>query len=209
MMPVDAAGARPFLPAASAPASAPLTSSTTTVPFPTGTGDQAVAYQNNYAHDGSQPGDTLRAPFSKRWWIDLGGQLSYPLIAGGRVFVVGNSYGHGTGARLFALDAATGSLLWTHNLGADPNGVSYGAGIAYDGDRVFATNRTDGVMRAFDAASGGLVWESPPPFITPANIPTPPTAVAGTVYYQIGSVLYALRESDGSRAWGTGVNSSA
>ena len=140
-MPVDAAAGRPFSPATSTPvrtpASTPRTSAGTT--FPSGTGDQAVAYQNDYAHDGSQPWDTLKPPFSKRRWIDVGGQLSYPRIAGGRVFVVGNSYGHGTGARLFALDAATGALLWTHDLGSDPTGVSYGAGIAYDGGRVFAT----------------------------------------------------------------------
>lgn len=204
-----ATSSTPAVPPVPALASAPRSGSATASAFPTGTGDQAVAYQNDYAHDGSQPGDTLRPPFSKRWWVDLGGQLSYPLIAGGRVFVVGNSYGHGTGARLFALDAATGRLLWTHDLGSDPNGVSYGAGIAYDGGRVFATDRTDGVMRAFDAASGSLLWESAPDVIFAGNIPTPPTAVAGTVYYQLGSLMYALRESDGSRAWTTGVNSEA
>src|SRR5438309_8022173 len=48
--------------------------------------DDSVAYRINAAHTGAQP-DTLTAPIQLAWRANLGGRPSYPLIAGGRIFV--------------------------------------------------------------------------------------------------------------------------
>src|SRR6185295_15247395 len=78
----------------------PPTPSPTPTPTPTGPG-QAVAYQIDPAHTGSQF-DTVSPPLGKRWTRDFGGPMSYPLIAGGKVYVTSFS-------RLYALDATTGA----------------------------------------------------------------------------------------------------
>jgi outer membrane protein assembly factor BamB len=39
----------------------------------------------------------------------------------------------------------------------------FGIGLAYDGGRVFATDATDDELWAFDAATGTVLWHSPPP----------------------------------------------
>lgn len=183
------------------PTSTPTpTPNPTPLPFPGGTSDESVTLQNDYGHDGAQPGDQLTPPLFQRWSVDLGGDVSYPLIAGGRVFAVANHQGGSTGARLFALDAATGAVDWSADLGTTSMGTSYGADLAYDAGRVFATNATDKRVRAFDAATGALVWTSPTP-ANPVEPVTAPTAVAGVVYYQQGDNMFAVRESDGSLIW--------
>jgi outer membrane protein assembly factor BamB len=174
-------------------------------PFPGGTGEEAVAYQNDWAHDGAQPGDLLTPPLVRRWALDLGGDISYPLIAGGRVFASTRFFDGSD--RLYALDAVTGGVVWSQDLTV-PGGFASGAQLAYDAGRVFAANANDARLWAFDAASGSLLWQSPAP-PSALNRPTPPTAVAGIVYYQLGGVIYALRESDGSQVWSATDNNSA
>ena len=91
----------------------------------------------------------MRSIATQRWSRDLGGQISYPLIVGGRIFVtVANQASYGT--KLYALDEANGATLW----GPVDLGGTYGwSNAAYDAGRVFAVN-FDGLLRAFDAASG-------------------------------------------------------
>jgi hypothetical protein len=50
-------------------------------------GALAVAYQINVAHNGVQTDSELTPPFSLRWRVTLPAQVSYPLIAEGKVFV--------------------------------------------------------------------------------------------------------------------------
>jgi hypothetical protein len=50
-------------------------------------GALAVAYQINVAHNGVQTDAALTPPFSLRWRVTLPAQVSYPLIAEGKVFV--------------------------------------------------------------------------------------------------------------------------
>src|SRR5205807_1436882 len=72
--------------------------------------DDAVSYRIDPAHSGAQPGDTLAPPLIQRWSVDLGGNVSYPLIAGGRIFVTAADANYGS--RLYALDPGTGATLW-------------------------------------------------------------------------------------------------
>ena len=161
----------------------PATPTPTPTPPPTGPG-QAVAYQIDPAHSGSQF-DTVSPPLTQRWSRDLGsGGVSYPLIAGGKVFVV-------AGTILYALNSADGATVWGPiDLGANPS-------IAYDSGRVFAINNS-GLLRGFDATSGTQVWTRQ---LSGQAFTSPPSALAGTIYVGGVSTLYAVNEQDGTVKW--------
>src|SRR4051812_11578179 len=69
---------------AAPPIARDTSSSTTAESLPS---DAAVAYQINPAHTGTQSGDPLKPNLARSWEVDLEGNVSYPLIAGGAVFV--------------------------------------------------------------------------------------------------------------------------
>ena len=173
-----------FCPAPTPAATPPLTKGT------------AVAYQIDATHSGAQY-DSVTPPLAQRWSRDLGGQISYPLIVGGRIFVtVANQSSSGT--KLYALDEANGATLW----GPVDLGGPYGwSNAAYDAGRVFAVN-FDGLLRAFDATSGALLWSKQLPGQYSFN--SPPTASGGVVYVVgagTGTTVYAVDEQDGTVNW--------
>jgi outer membrane protein assembly factor BamB len=125
--------------------------------------DEATSYRIDAVHSGAQPGDTLATPLTQRWSVNLGGSVSYPLIAGGRVFVsVADSPNYGS--RLYALDATTGATLWGP---VELGGTYWFADQAYDNGRVFTID-FDGLLRAFDAGTGTLDWSVKLPTSTPS-----------------------------------------
>src|SRR5262249_40956222 len=72
---------------------------------------------------------------------------------------------------------------------------------AYDSGKVFVLN-FDGLMKAFDAATGNLLWSVslPGQFI----FTSPPTAVNGTVFTGgagSGGTVYAVNETNGEVLW--------
>ncbi len=151
-------------------------------PTPTPTG-QSVTYQIDPVHSGSQV-DSTTPPLSQRWSRDLGSSTSYPLIAGGKVFVV-------AGTNLYALNSANGATVWGPiDLGVYPN-------IAYDNGRVFAVNR-DGLLRSFDATNGSQQWSRQ---LGGQTFTSPPSAFAGTVYISGWQTLYGVNETDGNVKW--------
>ncbi len=95
---------------------------------------ESVAFQVNPGHTGFASGGSLdRPPLDVAWTRTLGASppysyssvsTSYPLVAGGRVFVIAYDPQH-AGGTLYALDAATGTTSWTR--GVDGSGT-----IAYD-----------------------------------------------------------------------------
>ena len=137
---------------------------------------ESVAYQIEPAHSGSQS-DAITPPLAPRWSRDLGGPVSYPLIVKGRIFViVQNPTSYGT--QLYALDETTGATLWgPFSLGGTYN---FG-GIAYENGRVFALNY-DGLLRAFDATSGNVIWSKQ--LVGQYSFTSPPTALGAIVYRQ-------------------------
>ena len=152
-------------------------------PTPTPSGpSQAVAYQINPSHTGSQS-DSVSPPLVQRWSRDLGGLVSYPLIAGGKIFVV-------AGQNLFALNSSNGATLW------GPIDIGLSRGLAYDSDRVFAIN-LGGLLRGFDAATGSQVWSRQ----LSGQFTSPPTAMAGTIYVGAVGNLYAVSAEDGTVKW--------
>jgi outer membrane protein assembly factor BamB len=158
--------------------------------------DQSVAYQLDGAHDGYLSNAPLGTPLVQQWSVSLPGAASYPLIVNGAVFVTAaDSSGQGT--TLYALNQATGSILWSRGLG----GTFWWSGLAYDRGQLFTVN-TGGTMSAIDPTSGSINWSEQLPgqyFFT-----SPPSAARGIVYVGgagFGGTLYAVRELDGHLLW--------
>lgn len=175
-------------------------------------GGQAVAYQIDHAHTGYQP-DGPAPPLVQRWSRTLGiseSSISYPLIAEGKVFVlVDNGIDYGT--NLYALDASTGATVWGP-IQDKFHRFSF-AGLAYDAGRVFVLN-FDGFLRAFNASSGALIWETLlageyPDHRILWDFTSPPTAVNGTIYVTgagFGAEALAISQQDGTLKWFTAIN---
>jgi outer membrane protein assembly factor BamB len=166
-------------------------------PAPSGP-TEAVAYQIGVSHDGFSGDTTVVPPLAQRWSRDLGGSVSYPLIAGGRVFVTAAVTASGfSGTTLFALDQATGAALWSVELLHSTRWSN----AAYDAGRVFVVD-FDGLMQAFDAATGTRLWSTDLP--GQYAFSSPPTAQGGIVYTGgagTGGTVYAVSQSDGAVLW--------
>src|SRR5262249_30238656 len=148
---------------------------------------------------------------TKKWSVTLGGagggfveagDVSYPVIAGGRVFVT-VEHTDTSGTTLYALNAATGGARWS-------GGVGGGLGFsrpAPDGRRVFALNY-DGVLTAFAAATGHQLWSVQMPVqagVTP-SFTAPPTGYDGIVYVSGAGTVYAVSEAGGIVRWKRSVD---
>jgi outer membrane protein assembly factor BamB len=165
---------------------------------------QAVAYQIDYAHSGAAAlTGPLSFPSSPAWSVTLNGPAGYPLIAGGMVFVMtGANPGQTYGTSLYALDEATGNIVWGPKSIA---GTYFWAGHAYDHGTVFVVN-FDGLLQSFDATTGAAGWSTQLPGQTAFS--SPPTAVNGVVYTGgagSGGTVYAVDESTGSVLWTASV----
>lgn len=161
---------------------------------------QAVAFQLDPAHSGGiDLGAALTLAVDPAWVVTLADAASYPLIAGGKAFLLsrGTSTG-GWGAQLHALDLASGASAWGP---VDiPGGYSWAA-HAYDAGTVFVIS-SYGVLRAFDAATGTPGWTVDLP--GQYSFSSPPTATGGAVYVTgagSGATLYAVDGSDGALRW--------
>ncbi|GEM_PF-1116855 len=81
------------------------------------------------------------------WKTDLGGTLTPPVIAGGRLFVAGR-----TDHTVYALDAITGGILWKYALGGEVESPP-----SVWGDCVIF-GCADGRVYCLRTADGALVW---------------------------------------------------
>ncbi|MFO8012901.1 MAG: PQQ-binding-like beta-propeller repeat protein [Phycisphaerae bacterium] len=90
---------------------------------------------------------TVPAEVKPAWRTDLGGRLSAPVVAAGRLYVA-QTDGH----TLHCLDAATGQPVWSHTAGGriDSPPTLHG-GLALFGSR-------DGCVTCLRADDGALVW---------------------------------------------------
>jgi outer membrane protein assembly factor BamB len=170
------------------------------------TASNAVAYQIDPRHDGNQRNGILNVSrLTRKWSVKLGrsgccdaeaGDVSYPIIAGGRVFVtVENASSYG--GRLYALSARSGATLWSVGL---PGTYGFSA-LAYDRGHLFGLNY-DGVLTAFAARTGHELWASQMP--GQWAFTAPPTAYNGVVYVSgagDGGTVYAVSETSGAVKW--------
>jgi outer membrane protein assembly factor BamB len=154
---------------------------------------QSVTFQAGPSHDGNVGADPLTPPLQVRWSrTDIGTIVNpgYPLVAGGRVFVI--AVRPQQSPVLYALDESDGHTLWSRGLLATL--------MAYDGGRLFVI--ASGAMQALDASSGATVWTTE--LTGQWSFGSPPMAAAGKVWTAgagSGGTLYALNQSDGKIAW--------
>jgi outer membrane protein assembly factor BamB len=162
-----------------------------------------VTYQIDPAHTGALPSGTLTLPLAKRWTRDFGGEVSYPLVAGGRVFVIvgnrsGTSDAGSFNTALFSLDAASGNIAW----GPISLGKTYWwAAAAYDDGKIFTID-FDGKLSAFDADKGTALWEKQMP--GQYAFSSPPTAAGGMVFVGgagSGGTVYGVEQANGQVLW--------
>jgi outer membrane protein assembly factor BamB len=158
----------------------------------------AVAFQSDAAHDGHVADRSFSPPLTELWSADLGGTVFYPVIAGNEIFIDSGNPNGLYGTDVEARSLTTGQLMW----GPVSIGGSFGFGsLAYDRGRLFALNG-DGVLTAFDPASGAVQWPKQLP--GQYSFTAAPTAYHGTVYISgAGSAgtVYAVDEADGTVKW--------
>ena len=157
----------------------------------------AVAYQISIGHAGYSGDTTIVPPLVRRWAANFAGPVSYPLITGGKVFVTVADSGSSSGTTLYALNRATGKTTWSRPI----SGAFFWSNAAYDSGRVFVVN-ADGLLRAFNAASGQLDWSMQLP--GQRQFSSPPTAASGVVYTGgagSGGTVYAVSETNGAVLW--------
>jgi outer membrane protein assembly factor BamB len=156
--------------------------------------DQATSYQENAGHTGFASGGSLDAPpLTQAWSVNLGGTLSYPLIANGMVYVLETDGTH-DGSTLDALSTSSGAIVWQRPVSAD-------SAIAYDNGQLFI-GQDDGNVTAVNATTGATNWIQ---LLADAENPNP-VARNGTLYVGSswnGDEIYALDESDGAVIWQT------
>jgi alpha-tubulin suppressor-like RCC1 family protein/outer membrane protein assembly factor BamB len=167
------------------------TTTTTTLPPPPVDSDESTTYQVDAGHSGRVAGGNQQPPLEKRWTRDLGGIVSHPLVADGRVFALARTAFHYHESTLFALDADTGEDLW------GPLDMGNDAWFGYGDGQVFVVN-ADGVLRSFDAATGRQRWIVGADF---QRVTSPPVYHDGAVWYHAymgaGGALYGFSADDG------------
>lgn len=157
----------------------------------------ATAYRMSEGHDGvliTSDGITHPATSAPTWTRDFGAPVSYPLIAGGKVYLTTANPDGSYGNQLYALDAATGATIWGPI--AVP-GTYFGSGLTYDNGRVFVL-MFDGVVRAINADNGAPLWSAQlPGYWYQAT----PNAYGGIVFVNGNYGLSALDGASGSILW--------
>ena len=102
----------------------------------------------NASHSGTQTADSLAPGLVKKYAESCQWDVSYPLIAGGKLFYL-------CGAVLTAVDLATGNYASGGKTFYSNHGWS---AIAYDGGKVFDL-LDSGQLTAIDASTGNQLWQ--------------------------------------------------
>lgn len=111
---------------------------------------QGVNDWPTYRHDAARSGTSyaeIPGEITSKWTIELGGNLTSPVIAGGRVYVA-RSDEH----TLYALDELTGETTWRFTAGARIDSPP----TVHAGRVLFGA--TDGWVYALRASDGALIW---------------------------------------------------
>ena len=204
---VGAASITVLTPSASGGPTAALPVTIATLPSWPSSG-HAVAYHINPGHTGAVTFSSVTFPTSSSWTVDLGGTVSYALIANGKVYVTATT---ASGSSLYALDQTTGGTVW------GPVAIGGFGSPAYDNGVVFVASGVNpsggqggqvalGSVQAYDAATGALLWNTPMSGFDSSST-SAPTAMNGSVYVAGGATdprnsgTFALDESTGAVSW--------
>lgn len=115
-----------------------------------------------------------------------------PAVAGRYVVTLGPA------GQLMCCDAATGDLLWGHDLVAEfgtrvPDWYVGQCPLVYGGEAVIAVGGPDALLAGFDLATGRVAWRTPNPRRLPmahsSILPTSIDGVRAFVYATVGGVV--------------------
>jgi outer membrane protein assembly factor BamB len=157
---------------------------------------QSLGFQITPDHQGQLYFPGMNPPLSQRWAVVIGSIASYPIVLGNRVFVIA-----GYPTSLLALDAQTGTVLWSQTVPQDSRAWS---GVAYENGVLFVDSQQAYYrsLSAFSAIDGHQLWSTSLP--GQYSFWGAPTASNGVVYVDgssYGGTLYAVREYDGTLLW--------
>jgi outer membrane protein assembly factor BamB len=160
-------------------------------------------------HAGFNPYEFILSPatvgaINAAWTaLGFGHEMSPPVVAGGSVYV-GDWF---FGSTLYALDAKSGSSLWTF---AADNDIEFAPAVS--GSTVFFSDcawsaHTFGPAKVYavTASSGNLLWKFP----TYGDFSSAPTVVNGVVYAVSDGnpgAVYALKAATGALLWSFPIN---
>ena len=145
-----------------------------------------------------------------KWKVDVGAGYATPLIVGNRVYTHTR---RGENEVMMALDAATGKSMWETSYAApynmNPSTSPHGQGPKstplFSNGKLF-TLGISGIVSAFDAASGKLLWQKGSPAVDPIfGTAMSPIADNGLVIVHVGGnnhgALTAFDATTGEVKW--------
>jgi outer membrane protein assembly factor BamB len=146
-----------------------------------------------------------------RWKVDVGLGYATPLVVGSRIYMFARQGGDES---MSALDAAAGAVLWrsgypatfTMNSGAAQHGPGPKSTPVYFDGKLFAIGMT-GIVTAFDAATGRIVWQKPGTGVAPTftTHSFSPIVDRGLVIFHVGGndagALTAFDANSGDVKW--------
>jgi outer membrane protein assembly factor BamB len=157
-------------------------------------GQSSTTYQVNAQHTGYvKTTGSFASPLKPLWAVDLGGPISYPIVAENMVFVTVSDVNN-YGSQLFALSAKTGATIWQKAI----SGTYFSSYAVYDSGVIFEIN-FDGVLQAFKAATGAVLWTEQVPL--QSEFSWPPTAKDGFLYISgvgAGGTIFKIKEKNGA-----------
>ena len=123
-----------------------------------------------------------------------------PLIAGDRIFATGSR------KELFALNKATGQVIWSHDLikeyGATPPGRGYACSpLLYNGTIIVSVGGPGQTLAAFNEKTGALVWKTGSYEVSPASPIIADIDGQKQLVYFGGDEIIGLDPSSGKPLW--------
>jgi len=154
--------------------------------------------------------DVWPTELTRQWQIETGLGYATPILVGERVYTFGRQ---DTDEVVMALDAATGALVWRtgydapyrNNAGTSRHGPGPKSTPLFYRGKLF-TLGINGVISAFDATHGALLWQKPAPRVEPLYATAlSPVADNGRVIFHVGGhdtgALTAFDADSGDVVW--------
>jgi outer membrane protein assembly factor BamB len=143
------------------------------------------------ASTGFNPRETVLSPatvggLTVKWTFGADGGLgSSPVVVGGVAYTASG------GGQVYAVNADTGTLIWTQKRGTAPSDITVAQGMA-----IFGTV-SDHRLYALDATTGALRW-----FLQAIGAPRAPLVIGDSLYVATNAgELFALSVADGTVQW--------